>query len=166
VRTRSTRATKVAANRYLNSVQTIRHIQYLLPPTVSAYRSWVLQNSRPVNIEEIAARSENEADTKLLWLGEWKEGGKVLLFLHGGGYVMPLIKQYLDLLIWATEEPVAVLEYTNSPHERYPHQLKQAATAFAHLLERGVKPENVCPPPLEFEAVLGSSNYLDCNCGR
>jgi acetyl esterase/lipase len=41
---------------------------------------------------------------------------------------------------------VAVLEYTNTPHERYPHQLKQAVTAFAHLLERGVKPNNVSHP--------------------
>jgi acetyl esterase/lipase len=125
---------------------TVRQIQYILPPTVSAYHSWARQHSRLINIEEIPARSENEADTKLLWVGHWKEGGKVLLYLHGGGYVMPLVKQYLDLLTWVTEEPVAVLEYTNTPHERYRHQLTQAATAFAHLLEHGGKPNNLSHP--------------------
>jgi acetyl esterase/lipase len=88
--TRSIRSTQIAANRYLNSSA---DPIYPTTPPVSAYLSWSRQHSRLINIEEIPAGSENEADTKLLWGGHWKEGGKVLLYLHGGGYVMPLVKQ-------------------------------------------------------------------------
>lgn len=92
------------------------------------------------------------------------ESGKVVLYLHGmlsrpevfgmltrrkgGGYMVPMGDAYWQFMEYLASQfaakqnggvTIAVLEYTLTPHARYPTQLSQAAHALFHLIEnRGV----------------------------
>lgn len=127
----------------------ISQIQYLMPPSDSAYREFIRSAPVVADITEIAG----DAPARLMWLGQYRPGKKVLLYFHGGAYVMPLTQEHLMYceyvrgIVGREELAVAVLEYENSPHKRYPYQLMQASAVLAHLLASGVNPEDVPPLP-------------------
>ncbi|CAH0025078.1 unnamed protein product [Clonostachys rhizophaga] len=88
----------------------------------------------------------------LLWLGDHNEASTVVRFLHGGGYIAPLLKGHLnwcrDVFLAAgaetgTKVAVAVLEYTLCPEARFPTQLRQAIGAVNTLLSSGFPPEKI-----------------------
>jgi acetyl esterase/lipase len=90
-----------------------------------------------------------ESGAKLHWLGP-KTAQRVMLFFHGGGYVMacsPGHWQWLfDLQNDVSKDiAIAVLSYDLAPDAQYPTQLKQAAEALHWLLEKqGRNPREVC----------------------
>lgn len=87
---------------------------------------------------------------KVHWLGN-KNAKKVVLYFHGGGYALSCTAghlQWLDELrkelSGPTDVAVALVEYTLTPHEQYPVQLKQGAEALQWLLtSKGLKPGDV-----------------------
>lgn len=94
----------------------------------------------------------DDGKSSLLWLGNRQKARKVVLFLHGGCYVVSLRAGHLEWC-WRTyvaagieakvETAVAVLEYTLCPTDVYPAQLCQAAVALSHLISSGFEPGDI-----------------------
>lgn len=71
---------------------------------------------------------------------------RVILYLHGGGYVIGSNRTHLDLacrLARAAEAQVFMLEYRLAPEHPYPAALEDAVLAYQHLLGHGVRPDQV-----------------------
>ncbi len=81
------------------------------------------------------------------------EKNRAILFLHGGGYIVPLLdKHRTNAINYAknTENTVLFLvDYRVAPENHYPAALEDALKAWNWVLERGYKPENI--------AVVGDS---------
>ncbi|KAB8263702.1 alpha/beta-hydrolase [Aspergillus pseudonomiae] len=114
-------------------------LQAILPSTFDAYKEWITSRGDDIRVDVVADNS-----TRLLWVGP-RGGKKVLLFFHGGGYVMPLSKAHLDWVEHIREEvcnagiqlSACILEYDLIPMHPYPRQMLQAILALKHLLSAG-----------------------------
>jgi acetyl esterase/lipase len=111
------------------------------PGTYAAYmKSKKLQ---PV-VEEIGE------DGRLLWIGS-KKTERVILYIHGGALLFGPFES--SLVFWGYIQEnlqkrgkptgVALLNYSLVPDATFPTQLKQAVLAIQHLINSGVKPENI-----------------------
>ncbi|EMD40594.1 hypothetical protein CERSUDRAFT_121308 [Gelatoporia subvermispora B] len=87
----------------------------------------------------------------LHWIGP-KKAENVMLFFHGGGYVLPAVEGHFALVDhWRKEVKkrygismsVAVLEYSLSNHAPWPTQLVQTIASLNHLLKEGYDPSNI-----------------------
>lgn len=70
--------------------------------------------------------------------------GPTVLFVHGGGYLYPMVGEcHIPLALHmgrsSKAKQVAYLEYTLTSSLQYPGQLAQIAQAVAHLLKQGVR---------------------------
>ncbi|CZR66467.1 uncharacterized protein PAC_16368 [Phialocephala subalpina] len=77
-------------------------------------------------------------NAKVHWIGSRPaNGGKVLLYLHGGGYNFSADPNHV---VWAVKcasranASLSMLEYTLAPEGRFPTQLIQATEALKHIL--------------------------------
>ena len=94
------------------------------------------------HLEHEAVRLEPEgefAPATLHFLGQEShvDDGNVLLYLHGGGYVFPLIVSHIMFALKAAQAArarLAILEYTLAPELEYPGQLAQAVSALRFIL--------------------------------
>ncbi|KAK4195295.1 Alpha/Beta hydrolase protein [Triangularia verruculosa] len=151
------------ALRYLTPLQ----LQFMLPPTIAIYKSWVRKQStaaikrlstsngtpKPEDLVlselQVDIESLPEGQSSILWMGDRNKAKKVVLFFHGGGYAVPMLPGHINwcyrsyLLASPGEVAVAVLQYTLVPHGQYPTQLKQAAAGLDHLLKSGIAPQNI-----------------------
>ncbi|KAK0444377.1 Alpha/Beta hydrolase protein [Armillaria borealis] len=115
----------------------------LVPSTV--YARWIFLRGLPSTIDKLP---ENGA--YLLWVGP-RRLDKVLLYIPGGGYVLPPFDGFfsfwryvqLELAVRNIQVGVAVLSYNLIPNARFPSQLHEAQSAIKYLIQSGVKPENV-----------------------
>ncbi|KAM6489315.1 Alpha/Beta hydrolase fold [Amanita muscaria] len=108
------------------------------------YGTWAKWYNLPATVTELGYGA------RLLWIGP-KRMDKVILYLHGGGYVVPM--QYFAASFWrhvqrelesrGVEVGIAILNYTLIPTEHFPTQLRQAVSAVEYLLSNGVQPENI-----------------------
>ncbi|VUC24113.1 unnamed protein product [Clonostachys rosea] len=137
-------------------------IQYLSPSTRETFNSWQseacpkIHNLTGITVPKhqpghVVEAMEKEGGS-LLWLGDHTEATTVILFLHGGGYIAPLLKGHLnwcrDVFLAAgaetgTKVAVAILEYTLCPDARFPTQLRQAIGAVNTLISSGFPPEKI-----------------------
>lgn len=72
--------------------------------------------------------------------------GRVVLYLHGGGYFFGSPRSHRSVtwrLSRACHAKVLALDYRQPPDWHYPAPLDDAVTAYRALLERGYKPENI-----------------------
>ncbi|GAT25288.1 hypothetical protein RIB2604_01902420 [Aspergillus luchuensis] len=121
-------------------------LQAVLPSTLETYEAWVLSHGVSRAVDVLAADNA----TRLLWLGP-SVSKKVLLFFHGGGYVMPLSEAHLDWMSYLRTEAVnagvdmsvCILEYDLIPTSKYPRQMKQAISALQRLLISGYRPSDI-----------------------
>ncbi|RXW22054.1 hypothetical protein EST38_g3797 [Candolleomyces aberdarensis] len=117
--------------------------------TKTAYEAWA--KSKDVDPrEDVIAHGG-----RILWVGKGpkdsEEDSKVVLYFHGGGYLLPMQEWSLDY--WSTaikvlekskkHVSVAALAYNLSGESTYPVQLNQALAAIEHLLKVGYKPSNI-----------------------
>ncbi|GAB7350358.1 hypothetical protein MBLNU459_g0987t1 [Dothideomycetes sp. NU459] len=88
--------------------------------------------------------------SKAFWVGA-KSADKVIVFFHGGGYVLPATPGHCKWLFDLTQHlskkfsvSSILLGYTCSPEGQYPTQLCQAAELVHHLIEKeGKKPSDI-----------------------
>ncbi|KAF8148438.1 Alpha/Beta hydrolase protein [Crassisporium funariophilum] len=87
----------------------------------------------------------------LHWIGP-TSSSLVMLYFHGGGYVLPAVYGHFKMVNHFRQEvrkrhdidvSVAFLEYSLVNHAPWPQQLKQVSAAFTHLLKRGIHPSNI-----------------------
>lgn len=91
-----------------------------------------------------------ESGTKAYWLGP-KNAEKVLLYFHGGGYIMAATRGHVEWAYNLTHDmakkhsiSTLFLAYTLAPEAQYPTQLQQAAEMLHYLIEiEGRKPSDV-----------------------
>ena len=83
--------------------------------------------------------------------GEWivpadAPGGKAILYFHGGGFRLGSVASHRDLIARLAEASgvrVLAINYRLAPEHRFPAALEDALTAYAWMLEQGLKPENI-----------------------
>ncbi|KAI0319092.1 Alpha/Beta hydrolase protein [Amylostereum chailletii] len=124
----------------------IAQLQFVRGTSTATFDKWAAANpSVEVHTDVIGD------DAKVHWLGN-KDADKVLLHVHGGGYILPLSVGHLALLNGLREAihastgvnmSVAIVEYTLAPIKPYPTQVRQANAALHHIIGLGVSPSNV-----------------------
>ncbi|KAL4879397.1 Alpha/Beta hydrolase protein [Aspergillus karnatakaensis] len=86
-----------------------------------------------------------------LWIGS-KDAKNVVVYYHGGGFVLPAVAGHFSFLHGLVEElnknghdvAIFMLAYTLSPPARYPTHLIQAVEALRYILDQGDRdPSNV-----------------------
>ncbi|PPQ99344.1 hypothetical protein CVT24_009158 [Panaeolus cyanescens] len=119
-------------------------VQKFLPTSVGFYKLWAKLRGVEVRIEELVD------ETVLLWIGP-KRTDKVILYAHGGAYIVPLLLQSLDFAQYLQsalktkghDVGIAILAYSLVPTVGLEGQLAQTTRAVEHILASGVKPENL-----------------------
>ncbi|PNP49487.1 hypothetical protein THARTR1_09809 [Trichoderma harzianum] len=140
------------------SAFTAREIQTLLPPTEDVYRAWIRRKERLAEDAVLKERlqcdvqSLPDGNSSILWVGNRHKARKVVLFLHGGGYIMPSQAGHFEC-VWNafvlsglesdTEVAVAFLQYSLAPASKAPVQLCQAASALSEILRAGFSAKDV-----------------------
>ncbi|KAL0566438.1 hypothetical protein V5O48_015579, partial [Marasmius crinis-equi] len=125
----------------------IPQTQFLLgnKPSLESYKQWSQAKGLLVQVEEI----EGE-DARLLWVGK-KRTDKVLYYIHGGGYALPLPDYALSFWRHVQEQlekrnintGVVALNYALIPNAPFPTALRQAVLGLQNLLDSGIRPENI-----------------------
>lgn len=148
------------AIRVLLTVFRPRQIQSLLPQSSNTYQLWLAdkrkreqKQGRALSTRQLSPDIESlpGTDASIMWIGDRDTATRFVLFLHGGGYVVPLTPGHLE---WCWDAyvaglppaqgcAVAVVQYTLAPASRQPTQLREAAAALQHLLDTGVRPANL-----------------------
>lgn len=152
-----------AVMRVALSTMAPRQMQYCSRSTSGEYRHWIdSQRRMAVKAGEVEAEArlktdieplDTEVKANLLWIGDRERAEKVVLFSHGGGYMVPIRKGHLEwcwrayvapgLEDGGVETAVAVLQYTVTPGARFPTQLRQAASGLSRILASGFRPQDV-----------------------
>lgn len=75
-----------------------------------------------------------------------KPNGKAILYIHGGGWFLPLMygqKVFAAQLAKATQTPVYAIEYRLAPEHPFPAALDDALEAYKELIGQGVNPNAI-----------------------
>lgn len=110
--------------------------RYLNPPFIDVYKASCLAKAVEPDIVD------SLEGVKGFWLGD-SQAKNVIIFIHGGGFVMPgkvfhliFLQSLLDSLTSAGRSiGIFFLTYTLSPHAIYPTQLRQAVEGVRYVLE-------------------------------
>jgi acetyl esterase/lipase len=88
----------------------------------------------------------------MLWFGNPAKASKVVLYLHGGGFIIPASPGHLEL-VWqnfvrtghevGVDVAVCLLQYTLLVEGQFPLPLRQTAAALDVILQSGVAPADV-----------------------
>jgi monoterpene epsilon-lactone hydrolase len=97
----------------------------------------------PVSCERVSAGGVD---------GEWivpaaPAKDKVILYFHGGGFRLGSVSSHRDLIARISEASrcrVLAINYRLAPEHRFPAPLEDALAAYGWMLDRGLRPENVC----------------------
>ncbi|KAI0280035.1 hypothetical protein BGY98DRAFT_932890 [Russula aff. rugulosa BPL654] len=131
------RAAGIAAMRFVvGNVQNALDLKFGSVTTAELYATWARKNGADVLTDELS-----EGAT-LHWIGPRRKD-RVLLFLHGGCYIIPARVDYFNMLESLRKEykgavGMALLNYSLAPEHPFPKQLRQTIAAIQHLLDLGV----------------------------
>ncbi len=96
---------------------------------------------------------------------EQKKSDRVLLQMHGGGYVGGMSNNHrilgLRQATLADAGEVYFVNYRLAPAHVYPAALEDAVAVYKELLNRGIKGENIILPWTTFEHKKGTSRYYN-----
>ncbi|KAF8166296.1 Alpha/Beta hydrolase protein [Mycena galopus ATCC 62051] len=130
--------------RYCTANLSIPQLQYAFGTTMSVYEKWTKQVKLSPVVEEVGD------DAQLLWIGP-KRTDRVLLFCHGGCFVLPSTDFTFDFWHHVQGElkkknieiGIAFVQYSLAPFAKFPTPLRQASRAVEFLFAAGVRPENL-----------------------
>lgn len=128
----------------------IRHLQFLMPNTWREVWLWGLMNNTPIYSEDVLSVDMEAGDRnpKVHWIGAkptregFASGRRVVLYLHGGGFVLPLSGGHISMMTTLLKEAnssanssayIAIAEYTIAPYGQYPTQIHQIISVIHHL---------------------------------
>lgn len=109
-------------------------IQLLLPPMLSSYTARCKAQNIAPQILPIPNTSASG-----FWLGDPREARYHMLYIHGGGYVIPGSGNHIALaerlVTWSSQNlAVFCISYTLSPEAVYPLAISQCVEALRYLL--------------------------------
>ncbi len=137
-----------------------KEIQRLQPTTRQEYgkfikyaaKRWSAPNFKNRIVFDLQELNKGVDDSAILWLGDRKKAKKIVLFLHGGGYVLPASDGHF-LWAWNTyvmsgveagvETAVAFLQYTLAPRGPLPIPLRQTVAAYEEIRAQGFSPRDI-----------------------
>src|SRR5258708_9120512 len=112
-----------------------------LPPEVS---EWSVLTAEPGGVDYVET---NLADKTALWVRpKLAAKDRVMLYLHGGGYVGGSIwthRKMVGHLAKAIRCYALLATYDSAFQSKFPRQIEQAVTAFEWLAEQGVGPKHI-----------------------
>ncbi|CAA7271864.1 unnamed protein product [Cyclocybe aegerita] len=134
-----------ASFRYISSSMRVNEMQSVMGTTRKVYEGWAKKNGVEARIDELGD------DARLLWFTE-RRTDKVLLYIHGGTYCLPL--QDFAATFWkdtianiekttGSKVGLVALNYSLIPEAYFPTQLTQLVRAIHHLFQQGVHPSNI-----------------------
>lgn len=102
----------------------------------------------PAPPKEIDIREEIINNLSCLWVKALgSEPSKIILYLHGGGYIFCSIHSTHKDLLWrlslASRCRVLAVDYRLAPENPYPAAVDDALSIYLWLLEKGYKAENI-----------------------
>lgn len=113
-----------------------------MPPFISSYEKYCKAHKLTPNIVDIP-----NTNTKGFWIGKPESAKYVMMYYHGGGFVLPGMPQHVDMLARFVEFSGGNLAvfcnaYTLAPAGLYPLQIGESVEALRYLLSLpGRKPE-------------------------
>jgi monoterpene epsilon-lactone hydrolase len=123
--------------------------QWHRQPSIAQLRALVASGDRwAARFAEVpAARAVDAGGVPAEWIGRAEaDGSGVLLFLHGGAFIVHLPNAYRQLagrLAAATGLPVLLPDYRLAPEHPFPAGLDDCGRVYRWLIERGVPPQRV-----------------------
>ncbi|KAF7354573.1 Abhydrolase-3 domain-containing protein [Mycena sanguinolenta] len=139
------------AFRYAITNLGLPQLQFAFGTTMSVYEKWTKQKKLSPVIDKLGDGA------RLLWIGPKRvdRHDRVVLYLHGGCFLLPLTDFGLDFWQYVKTElekknvspnlnfGVAILEYSLAPAAMFPTPLKQACLGLKFLFDAGVEPGNL-----------------------
>lgn len=121
-----------------------KQLQWIAGTSRQKYEGWTKKNSLPSNIDEL------DENTRLYWIGT-RQADRVILVIHGGGFLMPLQDPAMNFWTYVQEglkeksinADLAFLDYTLIPCGTFPTPLKQLVIAIEHLISSGIQPQSI-----------------------
>jgi acetyl esterase/lipase len=136
-----------------------RQLQALLPSGRVAYQRSVQgmtqKHSKSVYSDHIQydmQELDSGGDSALMWMGNRKKATKVVYFIHGGGFFIPMDRAHFrwcwDMFIMPYADAginvaCAALQYTLSPGQKYPGHLREAAAGFEEIRKQGFSAQDI-----------------------
>ncbi|KAK0457429.1 Alpha/Beta hydrolase protein [Desarmillaria tabescens] len=135
----------LSAGRYLMDYLSLRQLQYLSPRNLEQYLGWAKERGVPTKVEELP-----EKGASLMWIST-HQTDNVIFYCHGGGYVLPSSPGTFDFCLYVQRQleaegvhvNIALLTYNLIPDVKFPDPLREAISAIHHLLNCGIKSENI-----------------------
>ncbi|KAJ7701579.1 Alpha/Beta hydrolase protein [Mycena rosella] len=132
------------ALRYVLGSLSVPQLQNAFGTTRATYEAWVKKAKLPEAIDELGE------DARLMWIGP-KRLERVIMFVHGGGFLLPATDfslsfwRYVQLELekQGIEVGIALFSYSLAPIATFPTPLKQARLGLEFLLAAGVQPQNL-----------------------
>lgn len=138
---------------------TPREAQNIQSSTREAYDAFIeaqIKADRNTDYAGLAVHDVEPLDTDhesaILWLGDRKTASKVVLFIHGGGYILPALPGHIrwpwDAYVMEGRDiginvACGILQYGLTPDCAQPNQLQQALSALQSILRQGFKPSDI-----------------------
>ncbi|KAL0563172.1 hypothetical protein V5O48_018903 [Marasmius crinis-equi] len=126
-----------ASIRYLVGTTTPGQIQWAVGPTVDVYKKWARKRRLEPVLEDVP-----DSGRKLMWIGS-KEAEKVVFYVHGGGFIIPVSDFMFTFWRYVQREyvkqtgkddfAIVCMEYSLHPHP-FPTQLREMIHALSHVL--------------------------------
>ncbi|KNZ71945.1 Meiotically up-regulated gene 180 protein, partial [Termitomyces sp. J132] len=133
------------AFRSVADVWNIKQFQFVFGTSLHIYEVWARSHGFPVLVDDIGTHGG-----RLLWIGP-RNTKRVVLYLHGGGYIIPL--QDFSVTFWnyirlkleeeGTSAGFAIMSYSIIPTVEFPTQFVQAVEALQHIIASGCSPQNI-----------------------
>lgn len=105
-----------------------------------------LDRMTPPVPSEVAQEKAEVGGTTGVWLTPPDCGDAVVLYLHGGGFLLGSARSHGDLaaqIALAAKAKVFLLEYRLAPDFQFPSQLDDSTAAYRGLLSSGIRPEQI-----------------------
>ncbi|KAJ3495653.1 hypothetical protein NLJ89_g10594 [Agrocybe chaxingu] len=130
---------------YAVSVMNAYQLQFVDGSSQKVYEKWAPTEGVKVDVEKIG-----DSGAQLLWATP-RGRKRVIVYFHGGGYVLPtppFTLSFWNNVTKALNEKgkdvgLAFLEYSLVPKETYPVPMKQTIATIKHLISSGTKPEDI-----------------------
>jgi acetyl esterase/lipase len=102
--------------------------------------------ARPVD-DDVKCETVDAGGVPAEWIsGPSSDPGRVILYLHGGGYVLGSINTHRQLCGWLAKESdarVLAIDYRLAPEHPFPAAVDDAVAAYDWLLSQGADPNSI-----------------------